>query len=171
MKKCIVWVVCTSITNLCKKYVNYQWISISIFIKTSWICSHASMKKCNKLFVVPFGIVPKMHGFDCCFSKCIFLGALQTVYNRFLRKCILQIVCNNIIDSRKKCVHSPCISISIFVEKSWMCSNIPKKCLANNATIPLQIYWKTMVVVVPWPNSFESKILKIPIPNPWKALR
>jgi hypothetical protein len=50
-----------------------------------------------------------------------------------------------------------------------MCSNIPKKCLANNATIPLKFYWKTMVVV-PWPNSFESKILKIPIPNPWKAL-
>jgi hypothetical protein len=105
------------------------------------------MKKCDKLFVVPFGIVPKMHGFDCCFPKFVFLGALQTVYNRFLRKCILQIVCNNIIDSRKKCVHSPCISISIFVEKSWMCSNIPKKCLANNATIPLKFYWKTMVVV------------------------
>jgi hypothetical protein len=90
-----------------------------------------------------------MHGSDCCFSKFIFLEAPQTVYNRFLRKCILQIVCNNITDSGKKCVHSPCISISIFVEKSWMCSNIPEKCLANNTTIPLQIYWKTVVVIVP----------------------
>jgi hypothetical protein len=85
------------------------------------------MKKCNKLFVVPFGIVQKMHGFDCCFSKFIFLGAPQIVYNKFLRKCILQIVYNNITYLGKKCVHSPCISISIFVKKSWMCSNISEK--------------------------------------------
>jgi hypothetical protein len=100
-------------------------------------CIHG--KNAINYIAVPFGIIPKMHGSDCCFSKFIFLEAPQTVYNRFLRKCILQIVCNNITDSGKKCVHSPCIFISIFVEKSWMCSNIPEKFLENNTTIPLQI--------------------------------
>ncbi len=62
---------------------------------------------------VPFGIIPKMHGSDCCFSKFIFLEAPQTVYNRFLRKCILQIVCNNITDSGKQmCAFSMHIHIN-----------------------------------------------------------
>jgi hypothetical protein len=101
---------------------------------------------------VPFGIVPKMHGSDCCFSKFIFLEAPQTVYNRFLRKCILQIVCNNITDSgKKKCAFH--VYPYQFLWKNLGCVQTSQK---NVWQITLQFHYK--FIGRPWLSLFHDQI-------------